>query len=107
MLDLINMLIGAAGVLIAAAVAGGAVLADRRRRGPGWMETRTLRRILVQTHQETTIEGLLQRADATGIVLSGASLADQNVSLAGEVWVPRNNIRWIQDPPQSQGTSDV
>ena len=51
----------------------------------------------VHTKDDQTLEGLLVLASVDGLVLWSATLVDkQPVSLAGEVFVPRENVRFVQ-----------
>lgn len=93
---LIVLLAVAAGATTAAMVTGW-----RPRRSPTWLEDATRARIMVNTTDGHTIEGSLVRADAGGIVLSPARYTDAQQDLAGNVWIPRERVGWIQQPGRS------
>lgn len=63
-----------------------------------WLDAVTRRRLLVQTTDGQTIDGPLVRVDADGIVVGPARHADSGQSLAGEVWIPRAKVAWVQNP---------
>lgn len=64
---------------------------------PSWLQQATRRRILVQTAAGETVDGLLVAADEHGLTLEPAKVEDRDV--AGQVWVPRDGVRWVQRPP--------
>lgn len=63
-----------------------------------WLRQRTLARILVHTTDDKTIEGVLDTVARDGVVLiAGRYLeGDAKVELAGETFIPREKIAFVQ-----------
>jgi hypothetical protein len=74
--------------------------AQRYRSRKGWLEKATRRRLVVHTTDDQSIAGLLDTVGPDGILLRSAKLlGSQGVELAGEVWVDRIKIRFVQMLP--------
>jgi len=92
MLELLT--IGAlAGAALAAGI--GALIVRRKRR---WIDRALRRRVLVHTSEDQTIDGVLMAATPDGVVLANAKFHEPDVGFAGEVWVPREKVRFLQLP---------
>jgi hypothetical protein len=65
-----------------------------------WVKKCTLARVFVHTTAEDTIEGVLTGEYADGISLRDARYHkdDGGVSLKGEVFIPRSQVRFVQVP---------
>jgi hypothetical protein len=66
---------------------------------PKWLRQKMGRRVLVTTIRDTTVEGVLVRDYADGVVLLGAELHQAHgdpQQLAGEFFVPRAEVAFIQ-----------
>jgi hypothetical protein len=102
-IEILTVIVLAVG-LLAVAAAIGVDVGRRRERAAApaepeaWLDAVTRRRLLVQTTDGQTIEGSLARVDADGIILAPARHSDSGQDLAGEVWVPRDRVSWIQGP---------
>ena len=72
-----------------------------RRRAPSdWLGAAERRRLIVHTTDDRSIEGLVASAAVDGLVLSAARLLEKTpVDLAGDVWVPKAKIVFVQAPP--------
>jgi hypothetical protein len=67
-----------------------------------WLQSVTLRRLHVHMLNEQTIEGTLATNAEDGLVLKAAVLhqAQQpSIPMAGDVFIPRERIAFIQDVP--------
>jgi hypothetical protein len=71
----------------------------RRTPPPTWLDDAMRTRLLVQTRDGQTLDGSLVRVDADGIVLHPATYGTEK--LAGEVWVARERVAWVQRPDAS------
>lgn len=85
-------------------------MSGRRSGEPkSWLETVTRHRIHVHTKDEHTIEGVLEGTTPDGLVLRAALLhtagAENPVPMAGDVWVPRERVAFIQDTTSIEGGS--
>lgn len=73
-------------------------------RQPRWIRDRRLEQVLVHTVGGDTIAGALLRAERDAIILVQARFFDGNegsaasVPMAGEVYVPRERVAFIQKP---------
>lgn len=66
----------------------------------GWLEGQVLRRLVVHTTDDQSIEGLVDTVAADGVILRTARLLGKStVALGGEVWVPRSKIVFAQAVP--------
>jgi hypothetical protein len=67
-----------------------------------WVREHYLRRVLVHTTDGATFDGLLQSSERAAVVLVQAtytsSATEQSVPLAGETYVPRERIAFMQRP---------
>lgn len=65
-----------------------------------WVRKAVGRRILVHTKDEQTVEGILVLQGRDGLLLNVAKLysSDGEVPMAGDVFVPRENVALIQAP---------
>jgi hypothetical protein len=72
-----------------------------------WLARLTLRRVIVHTCDDQSIEGLVELAGAEGVLLRDAKmLGTKSVELAGEIYVARGNVSFVQvagspSPPAS------
>lgn len=65
----------------------------------GWLVGQRLRKVHVHTVEDTTIEGVLAEDAADGVVLRAAAFhegANHPVQMQGEVFIPRQQIAFIQ-----------
>lgn len=64
-----------------------------------WLERVLKRQIIVHTHDNLTIVGVLMEHTADGIILRAAKLLGDDkreTAMAGETWVPRENVAFAQ-----------
>lgn len=63
-----------------------------------WLRRRRAELVIVHTIDEKSVRGMLRDAAAEGVLLAAPELllADTTVPLGGELWVPRDNVRFIQ-----------
>ncbi len=62
-----------------------------------WLKRRVRDRAIVYTTDDATFDGLLVTVADDGLVLFDAHIrSDDNVRLAGEIYVPREKVRFIQ-----------
>ena len=65
-----------------------------------WLDTVTMRKVIVHTVDDRSTEGLLAHAGPDGLVLVHARLlGDRPVDLAGKVWVDRSKVLIVQAVP--------
>ena len=70
----------------------------------GWLKSQVRNRVIVYTTEEQVLDGVLTLVAADGVVLLDARVrSDSNVALQGEVYVPREKIRFAQVVKQSDG----
>lgn len=71
-----------------------------------WVREHYLVRVLVHTTEGDTFDGLLQASEREAIILVNATFHDsgseQVVPLAGETYVPRNRIAFMQKPGEAK-----
>lgn len=72
------------------------VAACMLHRHRSWLHRAVAERVVVHTSDDTSIEGLVREHSADGLVLAAARMVDHDVTLAGEVWVPRRKVVMIQ-----------
>ena len=66
---------------------------------PGWLQGAVGRRVLVHTSDDRSIEGVVTVVAPDGIILRAARLLEKTpVDLAGETWVPRSLVSFVQFP---------
>lgn len=70
------------------------------RRPAGWLDDAMGRRLLVQTREGQTIEGVLTRVDVDGVEVSSPRV--DGTDLSGAAWVPRERIAWVQRPEDTR-----
>ncbi len=72
-----------------------------------WLASVTLRRIIVHTKDDRSIEGLLLEELPDGIVLKAAKLLEEKstVPLAGDTWIPRHQVSFVQAAPFESGAA--
>lgn len=87
----------AAGIVAVMACLAGPSLGWTRPRSASWLDEAMRTRLLVNTRDGQTIDGSLVRVDADGIILAPATY--ETSALAGSVWIPREHIAWVQQPP--------
>lgn len=80
----------------------------RRREGPqiSWVDEVTFDRVLVFTRDDDTVAGVITDVFCDGIQLEDAQLlrANENpVPFAGQVFISRSNIRFVQRPGGHDG----
>lgn len=65
-----------------------------------WLKQCTLQKVLVHTRDDRTIEGALSRVGRDGLVLLEARYHDGGgqVPMAGHVYVPREQVAFVQVP---------
>lgn len=62
-----------------------------------WLQTRKHDRVIVYTTENDTLDGLLEAVAADGLVLWDSRVqSDQGVPLGGEVFVPKDKVRFVQ-----------
>lgn len=63
-----------------------------------WLRRQFRRKVLVHTRDNQTLEGVLEADAPDGLVLRAARFleGDGQVPLAGEIFVPRENVAWLQ-----------
>lgn len=62
-----------------------------------WLKRQTQQRAVIYTNDGDAIDGLLVNVARDGAVLFDARVrTDDNVRLAGEVFVPREKVRFVQ-----------
>lgn len=62
-----------------------------------WLQTRKRDRVIVYTTEGDTLDGLLNEVAPDGLVLWDARVqSDQGVALSGEVFVPKDKVRFVQ-----------
>jgi hypothetical protein len=69
--------------------------------GPAtWFESVLKKRIVVHTNHDQSIEGTLMEQTADGVILRAAKLLGETeqagTTMAGEVFVPRENVAFAQ-----------
>lgn len=72
---------------------------DLKAASVGWLEGVILKRIMVHLKDDNSIEGSLVAVMADGLILRAAELRNLNnppVKMAGEVFVPRENLAFAQ-----------
>lgn len=70
-----------------------------------WLRRKTGRRVLVQTTDENSIEGVLLCSAPDGLILQAAAFLGETggtVALAGETFVPRARVRFLQLLPPKE-----
>ena len=65
-------------------------------RGGSWLDRRSGERVLVHSTTEQTFEGVVREVNRHGVVLAAVRLVDAGVDVAGEVWVPREKVLFVQ-----------
>lgn len=67
-----------------------------------WVREHYLKRVLIHTKEGDTFDGLLQSSEREAVILVNAQYhgagAEQAVPLAGETYVPRAQIAFMQRP---------
>lgn len=66
---------------------------------PTWLERVLKKRIVLHTRLDQSIEGVLMEQTADGVILRASKLLGENgkaTPMAGEVWVPRENVAFAQ-----------
>lgn len=75
-------------------------LSDQQPERPGsWLERATRKRIIVHTRDDQSIEGVLMKCVDDGLILRAARLLGSDgkqTAMAGEVFVPRENVAFTQ-----------
>lgn len=62
-----------------------------------WLKSRVQNRVIVYTTEEQVLDGLLSVVAGDGVVLLDTRVRnDQDVSLQGEVYIPREKVRFVQ-----------
>lgn len=62
-----------------------------------WLKRREFDRVVVTTTDNHALDGLLVTVANDGLVLHDATVrSDNDVRLAGEVYVPRERVRFVQ-----------
>lgn len=65
----------------------------------GWLGTKVRRRVIVHTTDERSYDGLLELVADDGLILVGARmLSEGGVTVAGEQFIPRPNVLFVQIP---------
>lgn len=68
----------------------------------GWVEKKRRRQLLVHTTTDQTLRGVLLEESPDGLVLAGVEyLGEKALTMAGQVFVPREKIAMIQLPPEA------
>lgn len=71
-----------------------------RERDAEWLVQLELRRVVVHTKDDRSIEGFVERVAVDGVILRTARYLDtQDVSMKGEVWIPRDSVSFVQTVP--------
>ena len=62
-----------------------------------WLAEVTFQRVIVHTHDDRSIEGMLASAGPTDLVLVHAKLLGSSpTDLGGRVWLPRSSVFFVQ-----------
>lgn len=61
-----------------------------------WLRRRSGHRVLLHTVGNRSLEGTLTAVARDGVVLAGARYLDDDLDLAKEVYVPREQVAWLQ-----------
>lgn len=65
----------------------------------GWLGTKIRRRVIVHTNDERSYDGLLELVADDGLILVGSRmLSEGGVTIAGEQFIPRSNVLFVQIP---------
>lgn len=62
----------------------------------GWLSRRVKRRVIVHTDDERSYAGLLVATRSDGIALAHVQMVESGTELAGEVFLPRSTVRFVQ-----------
>lgn len=63
----------------------------------GWLHSRRRRGVVVHTIEGAhTFSGVLAKSASDGLVLIDATLVDEGGKLQGDVFIPREQVRFIQ-----------
>ena len=81
-------------LLVATAILAGVVVTWF---SPGrWLRRRSGRSVVVHTTTDRSIEGTLMVVARDGLVLAGARYLDADTDLGGEIYVPAEQVAWMQ-----------
>lgn len=62
-----------------------------------WLTRQTQQRAVIYTTDDVALDGLLVTVAKDGVILFDAHVrTDDNVRLAGEVYIPREKVRFVQ-----------
>lgn len=92
---MIEVLILAMAAVAVVGMITGAVMAHKSRQ-PTWLDRVTADHVVVHTVDGTSFAGLLAETAADGVVLRAARMLDHDVDLAGDVFVPRGRVAFVQ-----------
>lgn len=63
----------------------------------GWLRRKMAEHVVIHTTDEQSIAGYLEEVAADGVILrSAVHLGETKIDIAGEVWIPRSRIAWVQ-----------
>lgn len=69
--------------------------------GRDWLRRKTKHQVVVHTKDGDSLDGVLFDKDDRGLVLGQAVHLESKTPVGGLVWVPAENVRWLQvDPPR-------
>ncbi len=65
----------------------------------GWLDSKHLHRLIVHTTDDKSVEGCVLRVARDGVVLIQSKFLDGDgqVPLAGEFFIPRDRIAFVQE----------
>lgn len=65
-----------------------------------WLDSVTMRKLVIHTVDDRSIEGLLATAGPDGLLLVHAKLlGDKPVDLGGQIWIDRSKVLMVQTVP--------
>lgn len=67
------------------------------RRPTGWLRRQLASSVVIHLTDESSIVGYLEEVARDGVILRGAThLGETRVDIGGEVYIPRNRVKWVQ-----------
>ena len=66
------------------------------RRPRSWLNTQAGARVIVHTKWGKSFDGTLTNLASDGIVLAAATVLDDRVPVAGDVFIPRSQVAFVQ-----------
>lgn len=63
----------------------------------GWLRRQLATQCVIHTVDDQSIAGFLEEVARDGVILRAAThLGETKVDIAGECWIPRARISWVQ-----------